>query len=152
PPKAQKYYEATPDERAAVIVRFDDDDDPAKRRPALVERTVGKDGKVLLLTTRLDVTDVENRWNDYWANSEQSFATVFPHVVMSYLCGAAADKNYQYPTGRDLTLPVPRGTGKEPPKKLKLEGPGVTGRDAEFDLGEKQTEVRLTAAKTLTPG
>jgi hypothetical protein len=151
PPRATKYYEATPDERASVIVRFDDDDDPAKRRPALVERTVGKQGEVLLLTTRLDVTDVESRWNDYWATSENAFATVFPHVVMTYLCGGAADKNYQYPTGRDLTLPVPRGPG-EPPKKLRLEGPGVTGRDAEFDLAEKQTEIRIPAAKTLTPG
>lgn len=153
PARAFKYYEATPADGATVVVRYDDDDDPAKRRPAILERTVGKaGGKVLLLTTRLDVPDTANPWNNYFATSENAFATAFPHVVMTYLCGSAADVILNHPTGRDLTLPVPRRTDGDPPGKLRLEGPGVSGRDAEFDLGERQTSVRIPAAKTLTPG
>jgi hypothetical protein len=151
PPKALKYYEATPIGDASVVVRFNDTDDPAKQSPALIERVVGK-GKVLLLTTRLEVPDPVNPWNEYWSTADSSFATVFPHVVMTYLCGASADANFQHPTGRDLILPIPHLAGKDPPTKLRLEGPGVSGRDAEFDLAARQTEVRISAAKTLTPG
>src|SRR4029077_11352012 len=77
PPKAQKYYEATPAPDATVVVRFDDDDDPAKRRPALVEWTIGK-GKVLLLTTRLETPDPANPWNEYWSSADNAFRVVFP--------------------------------------------------------------------------
>ncbi|HEY2784681.1 MAG TPA: BatA domain-containing protein [Fimbriiglobus sp.] len=153
PPRAFKYYAAEPLEGATVAVRFNDEDDPAKRHPALLERAVGKaGGKVLLLTTRLDVTDAANPWNNYFATSDNAFATVFPHVVMTYLCGAAADKTFNFPTGRDLVLRVPRNADGAAPKKLLLEGPGVSGSDAEFNLGDKQTEIRIGASKTLTAG
>ena len=54
PRAAWKYWEVEKAPEASVVVSYDDADDPKARHPAVLERTVGK-GKVVLLTTRMDV-------------------------------------------------------------------------------------------------
>jgi len=152
---AWKHYEIKdkPPETVVAATYDDGEDDPAKRRPAVLERIFGR-GKVLLLTTRIDVQDAEDtgieRWNDYWRTVNTSWYVVFPNVLMRYLAGSPDDAVYNFPTGQDVTLPLPVREGKPP--QLLLSGPGVSGKDATPPLGEKQTEYRVTRPLTLNPG
>jgi hypothetical protein len=152
---AWKHYEIKdkPPETVVAATYDDGEDDPAKRRPAVLERTFGR-GKVLLLTTRIDVQDAEDtgieRWNDYWRTVNTSWYVVFPNVLMRYLAGSPDDAVYNFPTGQDVPVALPQREGK--PTPLLLSGPGVSGKDANPPLGEKQAEYRLARPLTLNPG
>jgi hypothetical protein len=136
----------------SVIVYYDDADDPKDRHPAMLERTLGgKGGRVVLLTTRMDPQrDPRDRWNNYWEEINSSWQVVFPNLLLRYLAGDPSEANFNYATGRAVPVPLPKGDKR--PAKLRLEGPGVSGRDAEIEPTEQQTELRLPPAKTLTAG
>lgn len=151
PRRATKYWEVEP-APGSVVVAYDDDDDPAKRHPAVLEKVVKGGGKVVLLTTRMDSPwDNSRKWHDYWETAENSWYVVFPNMLVRYLCGSSADANFNYLTGQAVSVPLPKGDGPKG-RKLILEGPGVTGRDAILEVGEKQAEWRFPPSRTQTPG
>jgi hypothetical protein len=158
PRVAKKYWDVEPDKAATTIVSYLDAAEPAKRHPAVLERAVldkeGKPkGKVLLLTTRMDVdeeADESKRWNDYWAWDSTWFLS-FPNLLVRYLAGDTADANFNFVTGATVTVPLPRGRFTRD-TQLNLNGPGIGGDDAKPRLGEKQTELRFGPPRTSVPG
>lgn len=152
PRRAWQYWSFDPTPEGSVVVKYDDDDTPANRRPAILERTIGnRRGRVLLLTTAME-TPTENgpKWNNYW-EFETSWIVVFPNLLMRYLCGDPSDANFNYLTGQPVAVPLPKGDIKKG-SKLRFEGRGISGRDAEMELGEGQSEVRLPVDRTAIPG
>ncbi len=152
PRLAWQYWDFEPLPDGAVVVKYDDADDPNARRPALIERAVGtRRGRVLLLTTPLE-TPVEGgkTWNNYWA-FDTSWIVVFPSLLLRHLCGDPTDANFNFATGQPVAVPLPKGDVKKG-SKLLFEGRGISGRDAELELGDGQTEVRLPPNRTATPG
>ena len=146
PRRATKFWrtESAPE---AVVARFADNPDPTKRSPAVLEKAFPRGGKVVLVTTRLDDPPAGGMapWNDYY-ELDSSWGLYFPNRLVEYLAGAAADAQFQFPTGRGLTLAVPpAATGP-----LTLEGPGVAGDDGRPVA--VAGEVRLPPGKTLTAG
>ncbi|OWK36121.1 hypothetical protein FRUB_08684 [Fimbriiglobus ruber] len=157
PRKAWKYWEVKPveDKDVSVVVAYDDADDPTKRHPAVLERTFPGGGKVLLLTTRMDDPEYDQRWNNYWLTGGSSWPVVFPHLLASYLAGNAADAVYNFTTGRPVAIALPKsspGGAAGQGRKLVFEGPGVSGPEAYPEVGDRQADLRLSAARTLTPG
>ncbi len=158
PRRATKYWEVTPDPLATVVVRYSDSDKPESRRPAILERPVldPKDsnkpkGKVILLTTRMDVTADKDEWNDYWEQLDSSWFVAFPYLLVRYLAGDTADANFNIPTGAPVTVPLPRGKLTRE-GVVVFDGPGIAGNDAIIKPGEKQTEIRLGPPKTNAAG
>ena len=99
--------------RRPVIVRYNDAEKPADRRPAVLERGIPdpKDpkkmkGRVLQLTTRMDVPPADEAWNDYWESEGASWCVVFPFLLAQYLAGDTADANFNFPTGADSDGPA----------------------------------------------
>lgn len=149
PRLASRYWEVeAPPE--SVVVAYDSSDDPVKRHPAVLEKEFPHGGKVLLLTTRMD-PQWDERWNNYWELAESSWAVVFPNLLVRYLAGDSADAAYNFTTGQAVAVPPPKGDILRG-KKLVLEGPGVTGRDTIPEIGDRQAELRLSPAQTLTAG
>lgn len=151
PRRAWRYWEVDKLAGATTVVNFDDADDPAQRSPALLERTIGK-GKVLLLTTRIDdePANEADLWNDYWKFTT-TWPTVFPNVVGRYLVGSPEDAAFNFPTGNEVRVPLPRPDGDRP-RKIVVEGPGVIGSDAQPEVGANQTELTVPRIVALTPG
>jgi hypothetical protein len=149
PRRAWKFWTVDPGPDSGVVAKYADHEDAAKSAAAVLEKSVGtKGGKVLLLTTRLDVPKVAaQKWNDYW-DSDTHWIIVFPNLLLRYLCGNPADAVLNYATGQAVPLPAPRGGAA----KIRMEGPGVTSRDAEIPLEAKQAEVRLPPNRTTTAG
>lgn len=152
PRRAQKYWTVEPTADSITIVKFDAFDDVAKCPPALIERPIGTlGGRVVMLTTRLDTPrDAFNVWNDYWDFST-SWIVAFPNLLLRYLAGDPSEVNLNYQTGQAVIVALPRGERK-PEWKLSIEGRGISGRDAEQDLSETQTEVRFPPSKTSQAG
>lgn len=127
----------------AVAVRYADPD----KSPAILEKLLPPNGKVVLLTTRLDSRiDRAEPWNDYW-ELNTSWPTYFPNLLARYLAGDGADATFQFTTGLRVALPLPK-TGVA--GKLVLEGPGVSGDDANPAPGAGVFE--LPPARTLAAG
>jgi hypothetical protein len=76
---------------------------------------------------------------------------IFPHLLARYLVGASAEALFNYPTGQRVPVPLPKGDAAKG-KKLILEGPGVTGRDAFPEVPDGQPELVLPPHRTLTAG
>jgi hypothetical protein len=150
PRKAWRYWELEPAANSVVVMNYNDADERAKRRPAILEKQVGAaGGKVLLFATRYDPQyDRNESWNDIW--QDVTWAVAFPHQLLVYLAGSASDANFNYTTGEAIPVPIPKSATAV--TKLQITGPGVTARDAEIDLGEKQVEVRLPSARTGMAG
>ncbi len=152
PRRAWQFWNFEKAPEGNVVVYYNDDDDPQKRHPAILERMIGnRRGRVMLLTTPMD-TPIEGvrTWNNYW-EFETSWTVVFPNLLMRYLCGDPTDVNLNFQTGQPVAIPLPAGAIKKG-TKLMLEGPGISGRDAEMELGEGQLEIRLPPNRTATPG
>ena len=79
-----------------------------------------------------------------------TWAVAFPHQLLVYLAGSASDANFNFTTGDAVPVPIPKSATAT--TKLQITGPGVTARDAEIDLGEKQVEVPLPSTRTGTAG
>ncbi len=149
PRRAWKYWEVADAPSEGVVVWYADADAPAERHPAVLEKAVGG-GKVLMLTTRMD-PQWDQKWNNYWETGESSWGVVFPHLLARYLVGGAAEPTFNFATGQAVPVPLPRGDAAKG-KKLVLEGPGVTGRDAYPEAPDRAAELRLPPAQTLTAG
>jgi hypothetical protein len=158
PRVAKKYWAVQPDGAATVVVSYADSTVPAQRHPAVLERTVldpldgnKAKGKVVLLTTRMDVDEEQEeskRWNDYWSFDSTWFVS-FPYLLVQYLAGDTTDANFNYATGATVTVPLPRGRIT---RDTQLTLDGVSGEDAKPKLAEKQTELRLGPPLTSVPG
>ncbi len=158
-----KYWDVTKDPAATVVVNYRDADKPEQRRAAVLERSVldPKDnnkpkGKVVLLTTRMDVLDDKDSWHDYWEQEGSSWFAVFPYLLVRYLAGDTAEANFNFPTGATVKIPVPRGRiGPKQdgaPGVIVFDGPGVEGNDAIIRPTDKQTELPLGPPRTNVPG
>ncbi|HET6576228.1 MAG TPA: BatA domain-containing protein [Fimbriiglobus sp.] len=157
PRRAYKYWEVVDAAPGSVVVRYDDYADPAKRSPAILEKLIGG-GKVVVLTTRMDTPwppDQERPqdpgWNNYWKTSESSWGTVFPNLLARYLVGGSAEPLFNFSTGQRVPVPLPKGDIAKG-KKLILEGPGVTGRDAFPEVAAGQPVLVLPPGRTRTAG
>jgi hypothetical protein len=118
----------------------------------VLERSFGNGGKVVMLSVRMDSPwDETRKWHNYWETLESSWAVVFPDHLLRYLAGAGEDAKYNFTTSQTVSVPVPQGTERGPPR-LVLEGPGVTGTDATPQLSQNQAELRLPPSRTLTTG
>lgn len=153
----RKFWDVEPDKGAAAIVSYRDSDDAKARRPAVLERAFLDDrdgnrpkGKVVLLTTRLDVMPDDDRWHDYWEQDSTWFAS-FPYLLARYLAGDIADANFNFAAGAQVTVPVPRGRIPRE-ARVVLDGSPGSGDDPIVKLGEKQTELRLGPPRTSVPG
>lgn len=148
PRRAWKYWEVEKRPEGAVVATYDDNDDPAKRHPAVLERTVAK-GKVILLTTRMDVPHADREWHDYW--NETSWPVVFPELLLRYAAGSTADLNFNHLTGQTVVVPLAKLlTARR--ESLALEGPGISTIDAVIRPAERQTELRIGPPRTNSPG
>jgi hypothetical protein len=146
PRLVRKYWEVeAPAE--AVVVRYDD----ADKRPAVLEKELPGNGKVVLLTTRMDTEATADGWNNYWETAGSTWPTVWPHRLAVHLAGSTAEATFTFPTGQPVTVPLPKG-GLPTGAKLTLEGPGVTAADATYPVADGQAEWRLPPALSLAAG
>jgi hypothetical protein len=156
PRTVRKFWPAEPDREGRVVVFYNDAAKPADRHPAILERVIrDKDnrerGKVVLLTTRMDVMPNDDQWNDYWEEEGSTWFAAFPYLLVRYLAGDTADANFNYATGATVSVPLPRGRIPRDAQVI-LDGPGIVGNDAIIRPTEKQTEIRLGPPKTSLPG
>lgn len=158
PRRTTKFWEVTPEPGATVVARYRDAEKPEQGRPAVLERSIPdpKDnnrpkGKVVLLTTRMDVTNDRDEWNDYWEQIDSSWFVAFPNLLVRYLAGDTTDANFNYAAGATVVVPLPRGKIARDGVVI-FDGPGIVGNDAVIRPGDKQTELRLGPPKTNTAG
>ena len=158
PRLTRKFWDVDADKGATPIVFYRDAEAADKRHAAVLERPVldPKDnnrpkGKVVLLTTRMDIAPKGDEWHDYWELEGSSWFTVFPYLLVRYLVGDTADANFNHPTGATVVVPLPRGRFPRD-SKVAFDGPGISGSDAIITPGEKQTEIRVGPPKTSLPG
>ncbi|MCS6863647.1 MAG: BatA and WFA domain-containing protein [Gemmataceae bacterium] len=161
PRTTRKFWEVTDQDRSAsAIVYYLDAEKPADRHPAILERPILDNdnkpaGKVLLLTTRMDIPPAGEEWHDYWKDDSTWFAA-FPYLLVRYLAGDSADANFNYLTGATVRVPFPRGRIVRNPEHAKLpvvlDGPGITGKDALILPGSDQLELTIGPPKTNLPG
>jgi hypothetical protein len=134
-----------------VVCRYADNVDPAQQSPAILEKIV-REGRVLMLTTRLDSPwDPARKWNNYWDTAESSWGVVFPNMLGRYLAGGRDANRFNFFTGQGVVLRLPP-IQPDVPRKIRLEGPGITEPDATPVIGASQTDWRWPAEKTQTPG
>ncbi|MCE9533764.1 MAG: BatA domain-containing protein [Planctomycetes bacterium] len=102
-PQAWGYWEVEAKEKPMVIVSYADDSDADKRRPALLEKTIGARGKVMLFTTPLDGRYNPSKGafergfsNDY---ASSSFYMILTNFAVRYLTGDSKDANFNYNSG-----------------------------------------------------
>ena len=157
PRRAWKYWEVEKNADGNIIVTYDDADDPAKRHLAVLERNVidARDktprGKVILLSTRMDVpTDADREWHDYW-DGQNSWAVAFPELLLRYAAGDSDDASFTFLTGQTVTVPLAKLLGGKR-EKIVLDGPGISVTDAVITPAEHQTEARIGPPRTNTPG
>ncbi|MGL4420992.1 MAG: BatA domain-containing protein [Gemmataceae bacterium] len=156
PRVAWKYWQTEPHPESTVIVRYDDATTPAERRPAVLERSVGRrGGKVMLMTTRSDyITNRSDLWNNYWYRDNNSWFVVMPILMIRSLVGNPESVNYQFNTGQGVTVPWPKSANADAdkPRSVQWSGPGVRGPDATITVAPTQSEIRLGDSKTRTAG
>jgi hypothetical protein len=134
------YWIVQPDAKASVLVRYSD----KAKSPALLERVpdgaVGR-GRVLLATTpfdeRRDATG--NKANDY--NADNSFFFTLANRIVAYLAGATEDANFNHTAGTSILIPLPPALRFG---NYVLQGPGLTGSDAQVQHPADGAELRLT--------
>jgi Aerotolerance regulator N-terminal/von Willebrand factor type A domain len=152
PRRTRKYWEVKPAPGSTVIVQYNDAEKAADRHPAVLERNIKTKGRVVLLTTRMDVpADEEKRaWHDYW-EFDTTWFSVFPWMVVRYLAGDTADANFNHAAGQSVAVALPKG-GVPRGTKVVIDGPGLDGNDALIEVGDKQTELRVNPPRTNQPG
>lgn len=157
PRRTWKYWDVEKAAEGNIIVTYNDADDPGKRHPALLERTVidAKDktpkGKVILLTTRMDVpTDADREWHDYW-DGQNSWTVAFPELLLRYAAGDSDDASFTFLTGQTVTVPLAKLLGGKR-ETIVLDGPGISVTDAVITPAEHQSELRIGPPRTNTPG
>jgi hypothetical protein len=159
PRRARKYWHVEKAPEAAVVVAYNDAGKPADRRPAVLERVVGDPknpkgaarGRVLLLTTRLDVQPPGEEWNDYWELVDSTWGIVFPWLIARYMAGDTADANFNFAAGQAVAVPLPKG-GVPKGTGVLIEGGDIAGTDALIEVGDRQTELRVGPPRTNQPG
>jgi hypothetical protein len=155
-PQAWGYWEVTPRDKIDVIVSYADSDDADTRRPALLEKQVGKTGRVLLFTTPMDgkyraganlKTDPD-LLNDYAATS---FQLVLVSNAFRYLIGAIEDEVLNYPNGQSVRLKFPLDAAARS-KTYYLSGPDLSDKESEIIRGETETTVTLGPDRLKSAG
>ncbi len=156
PRRAWKYWDVAKAPEAITVVSYNDAEKPADRHAAVLERGVADSkeptkmkGRVILLTTRLDIPTREDpAWNDYWELEGSTWSVVFPWLLTRYLAGDTADAVFNYQAGQAVVVPLPKG-GLPRGTKVLIEWPG--GAEA-LEVGDKQTELRLGPPRTNFAG
>jgi hypothetical protein len=159
-PQVWGYWEVKDYPRESVVVFYADaDEDATKRRPAILEKTVGKQGgKVILFTTAMDARfdDSVGRfkrktgsWNDY---PSTSFFLVLSNLTVRCLTGEQEDATYNFPTGSTVVLKWPQDA-RSRSKIYYLSGPDVDEKTAVQRWDEKQNGyLRFPPERTTSAG
>jgi hypothetical protein len=125
-----QFWQLTDLKKSQVLVNYKE---PAKKNetPALVERRVGKEGKVVLFTTLLDYTTPT-----IWNNFAQNYAyLVFVTEATKYLAGNPDNVNLNVLSGEMVMVDIP-GAPRYPEYVLRRDG-----AYDKFPVGEQQTSV-----------
>jgi uncharacterized membrane protein len=146
-PTARRYWEVQPHEAAPIVFYADKD-----KRPALLERKLGKDyrGRVLLYTVPLDD---EHSWrgegNRQWHNYTEgkSFYLVLVQQTVGYLAGDAEEGNFNFLCGQ--TVPVALPADSRAPT-YTIQNPSLPAAEALVTRGQNESELHVT--KAAAPG
>jgi hypothetical protein len=131
PRRAKYYWKVTPVEKSIVLLRYAGE----KKLPALLERTIGQSGKVLLFTTPLDISEGARQWNDYLDNLS-SFYLVLATLATNHLAGDVNSLPLNFISGQSPPS-LPRSVvGRLP--TLQLRGPSLFEA---ISVEQEQTDV-----------
>lgn len=151
PRRVKKFWEVAKAPEGTVVVAYNDAEKAADRHPAVLERSIGTKGRVVLTTTRMDIpTENDPAWNDYWELEGSTWYVVYPWLLTRYLAGDTADANFNFQSGQNVTVPLPKG-GVPRGTKVVIDGPG-SGESPVIEVGDKQTELRLGPPRTNFAG
>jgi hypothetical protein len=151
PPMLRKYWQIEPQNRQSVLVPLTDGATPETQNPAILERRIGANGRVLQFAMTFD----ERRdpvtfepWTDY--NEAKSFQLVLSILAVRYLVGETLATATNYFTGQTVAVKWPT----EAPANVRyfLNGPGIPETDAIKTRDPKEAYFRLPGDKTTTPG
>jgi hypothetical protein len=160
PRRTRKFWDVAKAEGAVVIVSYNDADKVADRHPAVLERNIldpkepkKVKGRVVMLTTRLDVPAANDQWNDYWELADSTWNVVFPWLVIRYLAGDTADANFNFLAGQTVTVPLPKdGVPKGMKVAIESSPPDTSNSDPLVEVGDRQTELRVGPPRTNQAG
>ncbi len=158
PPQAWGYWEVAPSDKLSTIVSYADNTNADERRPALLEKRVGRSGQVLLYTTPMDnrysksIQDVSpGYWNDYDRDPKGWFYLWLTNFAVRYLIGNSEDAVFNYVSGQNLTIKWPLDAAARS-KLYYLSGPDVGDKEAEIIRGDNETTVRLGPERLKSAG
>src|SRR5262249_6110592 len=137
---ANRYWIVTPTARENIVVRYDVED----KHPAILERLVGSTkgkGRVLMVTTPLDLRPDQDDWNDYFKTAVgDGFYVVFPNELIAYMVGDLEETSLNFVSGQVVSVPLP-ASARFP--EYTLEGPGIIGSDTRIVRGEDESELTI---------
>jgi hypothetical protein len=141
-PGVNAYWVIAPADKDSVTLATYADD---KRRPALLERSVGR-GHVIQFTTPLDARELDrNRyWHNYWSDS--SFGLVLIDQVCRYLAGDTTLPEVNFLCGQVPRVALPASSA--PP--YTLDGPNLAV--AETSIKTAQADSSLSLPQAASPG
>lgn len=144
-PFVRRYWQLAPLPSGSLAISSYED---AKKRPSLVERSVGK-GRVILFTTPLDLRYVDEQrtvqWNNFWGE-ESWFGLVLIDRVCRYLAGETTIPEVNFVCGQLANLRLTMS----PPPPLTLTGPGLSG--AERTVKPPDAEGIVVFPQAIAPG
>lgn len=150
-PRAWGYWEVEVKDKPSVIVSYADDPNANNRRPAILEKSIGTRGRVLLFTTPMDGrfnlhrSRFENRperWNDY---ASTSFHLVLTNLVVRYLTGDSEDATFNFTNGQAVIIKWPLDAATRS-TTYYLQGPELTENEAVISRDAKKPEPYLRIA------
>lgn len=148
-PSATKYWQIVAPAKENVVVWYAKEGEATD--PALLERVAGRkpgSGRVMLITTPLDVREEEKPWNDYLGTADRApFILVLANEIISYMVGDKEEAMFNFNCGSVAVLPIPPAF-RAP--EYTLDGPGITGPETRVQRGDGDGELRVR--QTHTPG
>jgi len=145
-PQTWGYWEVEARDRPSVLVSYADDPDADKRRPAVLEQTVGTRGRVLLFTSPMDgrykagsFRQQAGYTNDYAATG---FFVALSNLAMRYLTGDNEDAVFNFLNGQSVIIRWPLDAANRS-KTYFLYGPDIGDRDAVLTRDNKDAFRRL---------
>lgn len=130
-----------------VVVSYNDSHDPEHRSPAVLERSLGKGGRVYQFTVpmSLGTNEVIHNYAQTW------FYLVLVNEAVRTLTGDSEDQIFNFVAGQNVILKWPPGEAK-PGTTYFLSGPDVSATDATVKREEGQPYFRLGPEKTTSAG
>ena len=156
-PRTWGYWEVEVKDKPNVIVYYADEAEVDKRRPAILWKTLGTRGNVLLFTSPMDGQfneyrfTVEGRpakWNNY---AETSFQLVLSNLVVRYLTGDTEDAAFNFASGQAVLVKWPLDAATRS-KTYYMLGPELTGEETVVTRENSQPFLRIAGEKLRAAG